>query len=350
MGRGALTASAGGGLVATVMAAAVGAGPSRAAEVPVSIAPARIYVRAIGTAFPTEAHTFSFYVQLNACPALLEFDHADVIERPKTRSHRGVAIVTAYLRDPPHAESQAPCPPEARIAKLVRVKTKRPAASLIFLDGSSSPPRRIWPRIGSPPAFAEVPGSCGPPGAKTVLAEPKARIYALGEANPQEPQRPERLYGCLISNGESIELSPLSGTSSGRAITMYSPFALDAPWAAGAAMRSDGRDSFRHAVTARNLRSGRFKSCFVGSGHSPGAAGRVARVVLKHNGSLAWSGRARLGEVSGKELPIPEVVVCDSTGENVVDSDPRIRLHSLELHGSRLTWTDDGETRSAVLR
>jgi hypothetical protein len=128
---------------------------------------------------------------------------------------------------------------------------------------------------------------------------------------------------------------------------MYGPFALDAPWAAGGVGQQTGRDSRENSISARNLRSGQRKSCYVGNGHSPRASGGVRSIVLKRNGSFAWSGHSRIGE---GELTPPKVVACDSAGEHVLDSGPEIDLHSLKLHGSMLTWTDSGETRSALLR
>jgi streptogramin lyase len=190
-------------------------------------------------------------------------------------------------------------------------------------------------------------GHCGPAKGATLLAEPKARIYGVG-SNPLEPQEPERIYGCLVSTGHSITLSPLPMTSGWRRPTMYSPFALAAPWAAGAVFQTKGRDSHSHSVTARNLRSGQLKSCYVGSGHSPRSSGRVTSIALKRNGSFAWAGHGRVGAVTG-QFPPREVVACDSKGERLLDSGSGIDLHSLSLHGSELTWTDAGEAQSATL-
>jgi hypothetical protein len=132
------------------VAVAVGALSSipAGAEVPASVAPARIYVNQ--RQYPTESRTFSFYVYLDVCPTpLLELDHTTLVERPRIGSHKGAAIVTAYLRWPAHEESEAPCPPMLPITKVVHVKTKRPVADLVFFDGSSSPPRRVFPLRGA---------------------------------------------------------------------------------------------------------------------------------------------------------------------------------------------------------
>jgi hypothetical protein len=86
---------------------------------------------------------------IDACPALLEPDHATIVERPKVDAHRGAAILTAYAREPEHTETGAPCPPLPLLFKTMHVRTKRPASQLIFFDGSYSPPKRVWGREAS---------------------------------------------------------------------------------------------------------------------------------------------------------------------------------------------------------
>jgi hypothetical protein len=110
----------------------------------------------------------------------------------------------------------------------------------------------------------------------TKGADPRA-----GGPNPLEPGRPERVYGCLVSTGHSIELSPLPRTSRRGAPFMYGPFALDAPWAAGAVDQQTGRDSSEQWISVRNLHTGQRKSCRVGAGHNHRMRGRVTSIALK---------------------------------------------------------------------
>ncbi|HET7484342.1 MAG TPA: hypothetical protein VFJ64_03105 [Solirubrobacterales bacterium] len=135
--------------VAVGVLGSIPAGADEGIEVPASVAPARIYVSQ--KQYPTEGHTFSFYVYLDVCPTpLLELDHTTLVERPRIGSHKGHAIATAYLRWPAHKENEAPCPPLPPITKAVHVKTRRPVADLVFFDGSSSPPRRVFSLHGPP--------------------------------------------------------------------------------------------------------------------------------------------------------------------------------------------------------
>ena len=197
-------------------------------------------------------------------------------------------------------------PSEAGTEPLTEPSGSTDPQSSATIQSLPSGPR---PRLVRSPTKSRVPHSrrsqsCGPAKGTTLLVERKARIYSLGESNSQEPQRPERIYGCLVSTGHSIKLSPLPKTSRWGAPWMYRPFALDAPWAAGAVSQQTGRDSHRLSVTARNLHSGQRKSCFVGSGdHSPRSRGSVTSIALKRNGSLAWAGHARIGEVVAGQFP-----------------------------------------------
>ena len=91
-------------------------------------------------------------------------------------------------------------------------------------------------------------------------------------------------------------------------------------------------------------------------------------VVLRSDGSTAWIGFHRVVEPEHQPsgpaygtpgIPPPirpfhsylqkQVVACSATGELVLDEGVGINPKSLELHGSTLTWTKFGETRSAVL-
>jgi hypothetical protein len=340
--------------LATVAVGSLGAIPAQAEGelgevIPASVRP--VHISTFGERPPSASgHLFTFSVVVDECPALLELDHTTLVERPKVGPHKGAAIVTTYLREPEYEKPGEPCPPLPLIYKSVRVKTKRPVSELILFDGSSSPPRRISPAVETAPADPSRVRSCGPASDSTLLADETARIYEPPGSRTQvgEPI----VYGCLVSNGKSIKLSPLPRASGWRAPRMFGPFALDGPWAAGLAIQAKGRDTRRNSVVARNLRSGEMKSCLVGTGHhSPRSIGSVTSIALKQNGSFAWAGQARIGQSAetGRQFPPREVVACDSDGEQLLDSGLGVDLHSLSLQGSTLTWTDGGETRSATI-
>ncbi|HVC06146.1 MAG TPA: hypothetical protein VND98_00975 [Solirubrobacterales bacterium] len=184
--------------------------------------------------------------------------------------------------------------------------------------------------------------NCGPVKGDTILTDRDGRIYSLPGSEPPET---DRIFACLVSGGVVRKLSPL-GKSKFRPPMMGAPFVLRAPWVAGL-VSEHGRDTLRLAIGARDLRTGAFRSCEVGFGFNGGNKPSVAGIVLKRDGSVAWIGKSR---VPGTTQRAPEVGVCSVNGEEaVLDSGEGIDLHSLELHGSTLTWANSGVTHYAVL-
>jgi hypothetical protein len=118
-------------------------------EVPATVEPAPIAARGSRGRHPVEDHSLGFSVDVSPCRGPgLTLDHDTVVERPATDGLPKSAIITAYLLHPAHIEREK-CPKVRRI-RFARVRTKRPAADLVFFDGSSSPPRRIFPLHRSP--------------------------------------------------------------------------------------------------------------------------------------------------------------------------------------------------------
>ena len=124
----------------------IAAGAEEGTEVPESVFP---YQFKVSPKQNPESHVFRLSILLDICPTpLLEVDHVTLVESPKSGSPKSNAIVTAYVRWGAHHELREgePCPPEVPIKKEVRVRTRRPVSELVFFDGSSSPPRRVFPR------------------------------------------------------------------------------------------------------------------------------------------------------------------------------------------------------------
>jgi hypothetical protein len=108
-------------------------GPERVGEVSIMPWPWK------GAASPVEGRTFSFRVKAS-CPPVLH--RVEVIERPRSGEHpRGAAVVTAYLKLRASAYS---CPP-AIYYRTTRIRLDRLATDLVIFDGSSDPPRRVFP-------------------------------------------------------------------------------------------------------------------------------------------------------------------------------------------------------------
>jgi len=89
-------------------------------------------------------------------------DHVEVVERPKTTKRPfGSAVITAFIYRPSF-ERLVPgrvgrviyglCADVGSSPRKIRIKLKRPAERLIFYDGSSARPHRVYPPVGTPPA------------------------------------------------------------------------------------------------------------------------------------------------------------------------------------------------------
>lgn len=343
-------------LTGAILSTATPGTADESAEVPATVEPTRIFVRSIRGEHPAEGHTFSFYVQLNTCPGpLLKLDHTTVVERPRTRSGRGMEIVTAYLFHHAHTEVKV-CPPEVPVRKLVRVRTKRPATDLIFFDGSYSLPRRVWPAAKPNRSHRRnaASRSCGPATAKTLSRSGPVRIYAVSKQDQRGHHEVEvpLLFGCLAPHGHP---RLLGGTSTSLAVyrgkhvglVETKTLALAAPRVAYAKTIS-GVDTSTTSVVATNLRTNSSSYCSVGGTQAPNRGPSVAGIALNAGGSLAWIGEVRVGPLSAPFTR--KVVACDANGDHELDSGEGIDLDSLALHGSRLTWTHSGETRTATLR
>jgi hypothetical protein len=221
------------------------------------------------------------------------------------------------------------------------------------------------PSIGSAGATGAPVKTCGPSYGKTLIGGRRARIYSV---TGSEPLSTEHIFGCLISDSRAWKLSPLGEEKFGGA-RLERPILLRAPWAGGL-VRSHGIDTYRVAVFARDLHTGAVTKCPAGGGIAPRRGGWVDMVALRGNGSTAWIGSHYMyvpgivshgtpyetGEFGIWSPPSPphrilqeQVMACTASGGQLLDQGTSIDPKSLKLNGSNLTWTDAGETRSAVL-
>jgi hypothetical protein len=182
---------------------------------------------------------------------------------------------------------------------------------------------------------------CNPAGSKLVAWDKVIRIFSL------QGEKGERLLGCVEPSGRATQISP---SRAGKFRTqLVRPIVVNRAWVAAAQLTQAGRDTHGLAVVSRDLRTRQIKKCNVGSGQSPSQAGKVVRVVLTGNGSVAWAGRGRVG-LATKKVPIPQIVACDHNRQRILDSGEGLQLTSLSLHGSSVTWLNSGVEHSATLR
>jgi hypothetical protein len=75
---------------------------------------------------------------------------------------------------------------------------------------------------------------------------------------------------------------------------------------------------------------------------------RVNDIVVKRDGSVAWIATA--GSIISPNSMNTEVEKSDRTSRTVLDKSTKIRVHSLLLSGSQLSWRDGSATRHASLQ
>ncbi|HEY5977067.1 MAG TPA: hypothetical protein VIT85_04355 [Solirubrobacterales bacterium] len=106
----------------------------------------------------TAGHWFKFSFA-NNCGSEKRLNSVRLEERPKTKARPfKSAVIYATAEIPAKKRSYGADGIEYGVACTMefrwtseKVRTKRPARKLIFFDGSSEPPRRIWPPVGTPP-------------------------------------------------------------------------------------------------------------------------------------------------------------------------------------------------------
>jgi hypothetical protein len=197
--------------------------------------------------------------------------------------------------------------------------------------------------------------ACGPANGKTLIAGRRARVYAVPKVDHRGTRNVEvpLVFGCLKPRGHPRLLgSTSSGLSSykGRLVGLLhtDTLTIRAPWTAYASSATV-IDASGIGVTAVNLRTNTRRGCNVGGGVVTLAQPSVSNVVVTRSGTIAWAGVTR-PERNWNEPMVNVVARCgEDLGFEVLDSGPGIELHSLALHGSTLTWTDEGETHSAAL-
>jgi hypothetical protein len=187
---------------------------------------------------------------------------------------------------------------------------------------------------------------CTAKGSVTLVQDKQTRVYQLGK----------NLWACLYAEGRRLDLALPD-------ITQEYWYGLPAvkvvgPVVAWAVTAPDGPDApLRTTIERVDLRS----EGYVDFRSVPAANTRIPKVgslVLRRDGAAAWI------TCPGKRRSVGEFKpTCDSPGHadgvytlkpqaksaKLVARGTRIDPHSLRLHGSRITWTQRGQQRSAHL-
>jgi hypothetical protein len=170
--------------------------------------------------------------------------------------------------------------------------------------------------------------------AKPLLATPTGRVFQLLRRTYADLQLvggwTPVAYACLydanrlIKLGEDVENGDPGGTIDLVLFRLVGPYVAYGTFG--------GAEFARSSVLVHDLRNGSRREHFAG--------GFIGNLVLKDNGSTAWT--------ASDEGVQPTVWAWDSLGARRLDSG-KIPDESLSLTGSTLTWTNNGVVRSATL-
>lgn len=216
-------------------------------------------------------------------------------------------------------------------------------------------------------AFAVSGGGAGPAQAShgcwtrpstTIVRTPDARIFRKRvhlkswQTQIGEPGVYPVVYGCRYRTGATYRLAQL-GDIDGLAM-IERPVVLAGRFVAYVQRFRTSGDVDAFAVTVRNLETGRITHNRAATQGGLLVPPPVHDLVLKPNGSVAWTATDLIpepGPCCGSR-PEPQVRVSQGTGpQGTVDRGAGIDLRSLELSpdGRGFTYLKDGERRTVPL-
>jgi len=177
---------------------------------------------------------------------------------------------------------------------------------------------------------------CGPASAHTLASDGAARVYS----------QHGRVFGCAAADQKSFRLGAAGGSVDQKRVGPLALAGVDAAYG----LTTSGVDTISAEVVVRRLTDGQVLHRHNAiTGQLPAEFyEKVVRVVVKRDGSVAWT--AAVGSIISHTGRQRQVEKIDQTGRRLLDHGPSIRLSSLALSGSTLTWRDGGTSRSATLR
>jgi hypothetical protein len=178
---------------------------------------------------------------------------------------------------------------------------------------------------------------CGPAASgQTLASDGVARVYI----------QHGRVFGCAAADQKIFLLGRASGSANQKRVGPVALAGADAAYG----LTTSGVDTISAEVVVRHLTDGQVvhrRNAITGNLPAEFYE-HVDAVVVKADGSVAWTAEA--GSIISDKPPKRQVEKVDRTGRSVLDRHENIRLHSLQLSGSKLTWRDGGTSRSATLQ
>lgn len=204
---------------------------------------------------------------------------------------------------------------------------------------------------GSAAAIGVSSSKCRPVGSKTLTRDAHARVYTLSTRGPDFERDPEsvRVFGCLFGPGRSLLLGTTvpgfrngsAGQIDTEAIAVATPFAAYST-------TSQGVDFNIVSVKVSNLRTG---AVFTVTQPIPffgvEQVSAVTDIVVAPSGTAAWIGTERSIPRGLRHMTVSLAPLGQPA--TVLEEGPGIDPESLELHGSQLTWLNEGVLHSAEM-
>jgi hypothetical protein len=189
----------------------------------------------------------------------------------------------------------------------------------------------MWALTGTAVAFV-----CPPAHHHHVVA--RGRRAVAYEAPDSEGE--EMTYACS-RDGHRGYLLGFELTASSRGVGGIESITLAGPVIAydEADDLSEDRGS-SNIIYVRNLVTGRLIHKLP-TGPTASSGGLAPKIVVKTDGAAAW--------VNGASGLVHEVYAVDRHGRRLLDGGSGIEPHSLQLHGSTISWIDDGTRKTAPL-
>jgi hypothetical protein len=193
-----------------------------------------------------------------------------------------------------------------------------------------------------PPALAARPHGCSPPGAKTVVANARTRVFRWHGL----------VYGCLRRLGHPYALTSNDGYGFDK-LRFVKPV-LAGRYVAWAFYWESSVEGYGYGVRSMDLRNGGLSLTeFDATLSKEPEKAVVSRLVLTPGGSYAWTWTLDYKDHQALELrkvePNRKGVKYPELGA-LVDSGPDLDLTSLERDGSAITWLHGGVEQSETLK
>ena len=191
-----------------------------------------------------------------------------------------------------------------------------------------------------PSATGSAHGGCFPAGARQLARDADVRVFAASASSRAPRLAAPPVYACDLRRGRRVALN------GGGGFVRVTPVAVAGPVVAYG-LASMGVDTTTSTIGVLNVATGaRHSLAAASTPRRPETFTTVASLVVTRGASAAWiAGRSGIGQPQ----PSYEVWRLRRGATTLLDAGAAIAANSLRRHGSAVTWSDAGRSRSAPL-